>query len=288
MRQSNSYIIFFSIGLTVVLGGLLALAATALKPAQQASVKLDTQKQILSAVMDIQSLEPAQVEKVYADQIASLIINAQGEEVTTNAKGETVQAEKVDIRKEFKKISNASKLSAEAAELEAAGNAEKAKAKKDEAAALMSEVLLPVFRFKPSADAADFTAYILPTYGNGLWNNIWGYVALKSDMNTIAGISLDHVGETPGLGARITEGEVQSRYEGKTIYDNGKLVSVTMVKGENNTGLNEHQVDGMSGATLTANGVNAMLQLYLQSYQPYLEKVKGGAEAPKTGMAIAE
>lgn len=288
MRQSNSYIIIFSIALTVVLGGLLALAATALKPAQKESVKLDTQKQILSAVMDIKSLAGEEVDSVYQAQISSLIVNYKGEEITTNAAGETIEAEKVDIRKEFKKVSSAKKLYVEAAELEESGKAEEAKAKKAEAESIMQNVLLPVFRFKPSADATDFTAYILPTYGNGLWNNIWGFLALQGDMNTIEGISLDHVGETPGLGARITESEVQSRYEGKKIYNEGKLVSVTMVKGEGNTDLGEHRVDGMSGATLTANGVNAMLEVYLESYQPYIEKLKGAGSAPKTGMAIAE
>ena len=74
---------------------------------------------------------------------------------------------------------------------------------------------------------------VLPVFGYGLWNNIWGFVALESDLNTIQGVKFQHAGETPGLGARIeSDQEVQDRYKGKTIYEDGKLVSVTMMKGE--------------------------------------------------------
>ena len=151
----------------------------------------------------------------------------------------------------------------------------------------MQEVLLPVFCYKEDESSDQISAYILPTYGNGLWNNIWGYIALEQDLKTIKGVSFDHVGETPGLGARITDKEIQSRYEGTQIYDGGQLVSVTMVKGEGNTGLNEHQVDGMSGATLTADGINIMLMLYFERYEPYLNRIAENAPAKANGVALA-
>jgi Na+-transporting NADH:ubiquinone oxidoreductase subunit C len=113
-------------------------------------------------------------------------------------------------------------------------------------------------------------------YGYGLWNDIWGFIALESDMNTIRGVKFDHKGETPGLGARIqSDAELQDRYKGKSIYEGEKLVSVTMMKGEGNDYSNDkHKVDGMSGATLTAKGVNNMLSDYLSSYESYLKKKK--------------
>jgi Na+-transporting NADH:ubiquinone oxidoreductase subunit C len=117
----------------------------------------------------------------------------------------------------------------------------------------------------------------LPVYGYGLWNNIWGFVALKSDFKTVQGVKFQHAAETPGLGARIeSDDEVQNRYKGKSIYDGDKLVSVTMMKGEGNDySENPHRVDGLSGATLTAKGVNNMLLEYFQAYQNYINKKKG-------------
>ena len=77
------------------------------------------------------------------------------------------------------------------------------------------------------------------------------------------------------MGARITEANVQQRYVGKKIFnEQGELVSVMMLKGEGNTGLDNHQVDGMSGATITGKGVNAMLEDYLAYYLAFIEKTK--------------
>ena len=131
--------------------------------------------------------------------------------------------------------------------------------------------LYPVFKYSSESEES----YILPVFGAGLWDAIWGFVALAPDLETIQGVSFDHRGETPGLGARITSDEVQSRYRGKELYnDQGELVSVTMVKSENTpeSALGPHKVDGMAGATLTANGVNAMIENYIGYYQNYFEK----------------
>ena len=101
-------------------------------------------------------------------------------------------------------------------------------------------------------------------------------MALDSQLETVIGISFGHKAETPGLGARISDDPIVSeRFEGKKIYDtSGKLVSVSMVKGEKGAALDDHHVDGMSGATLTGNGVNKMLLEYLNCYESYFKKVK--------------
>jgi len=98
-------------------------------------------------------------------------------------------------------------------------------------------------------------------------------VALKTDLNTIAGITLAHASETPGLGARITEGKVQERYIDKKIFDeSGALIAVMMQKGEGkNYDSDAHKVDGMSGATITGNGVNTMLKSYMGCYEAYIK-----------------
>lgn len=241
MRQSNTYILGFTAIMTLIIGGTLSLANQVLKPAQLKSIELDTKIQILSAVVEVKRGDD--IIGLYASSIESMVVDHQGEEISTDQKGNPIEAEKVNVLRNFKKNSD--------------------------------EREYPVYKYKD--ESGQVAAYIFPVYGNGLWNNIYGYVALESDMNTIKGVSYGHVGETPGLGARISDIEVQQRYVGKKIFDDdNKLVSVTMVKGEKGDPslYGPHQVDGMSGATLTANGVNEMLDSYLNDYKAFIEVTK--------------
>ncbi len=134
--------------------------------------------------------------------------------------------------------------------------------------------LLPVYEFRNDSNKVEYA--VMPVYGYGLWNNIWGFVAVKSDFNTIQGVKFQHAGETPGLGARIESEEIQERFKGKSIFEHGTLTAVTIQKGEGiDYSNNAHKVDGMSGATLTGKGVNNMLKDYLACYENYLKKNAG-------------
>ncbi len=235
MRQSNTYVILFSVILTIVLGGLLSLTSVGLKPLQDKQVELDTKKRILGAVVELdQTLTPEEILAMYDKRVNSKLVDIDGN-VIENAE---VTAEKIDIGKNHK-------LDPE-------------------------DRMYPVFEY--SNENGELEAYILPMFGSGLWDWISGFIAMDKDLNTVKGIAFDHKQETPGLGARITEEGVKSRYKGKEIYEGSELVSITMVKGEGNDGLNEHQVDGMSGATMTAVGVNNMLEHYLSCYQAFFDK----------------
>ncbi len=133
--------------------------------------------------------------------------------------------------------------------------------------------LLPVYEF--SNESGQVESVVMPVFGYGLWNNIWGFISLESDFNTIKGVKFAHAGETPGLGARIDSDEIQVRYKSKSIFDGDQVASITMMKGEGmDYSDDKHKVDGMSGATLTAKGVNNMLQDYFVCYQNYLKKNK--------------
>lgn len=248
MRQSNTYIIIFTAILTTIVGGLLSLANTVLGPAQKRSIELDTKSQILSAVMEIKKGDD--VLDIYKQRITSLVVDFNGNEIDVDEKGKPIIAEDVNILKNFKKDLEARQY--------------------------------PVFKFMNADDSTKMDAYILPLYGNGLWDKIWGFVALDKDFESIAGISFAHKQETPGLGARISDSEFEMRFVGKRIYNEQRnLVSVTIQKGEKGGGEKSikafedepHKVDGMSGATLTAKGVNAMLKNYLTAYQGYMKKM---------------
>lgn len=116
------------------------------------------------------------------------------------------------------------------------------------------------------------TYYIVPLYGTGLWDAIWGYVALEADENTIKGAKFDHAGETPGLGAEIKEVWFGQQYTGKKILDDaGDFVSVAAVKGGAPVG-DIHGVDGISGGTITSDAVTDMMKERLSHYLPYFKK----------------
>jgi len=227
--------------MTVVIGGILSFTSQVLAPAQKKSVELDTKQSILSAVMQLKKGDDAL--GIYSKRIQSLVVDIEGNLIEKNKKGNAIVAEDVNILKNYKK---------EAATRE-----------------------YPVYQYMSTIDSTKIEAYILPLYGAGLWNAIYGYVALENDLNTIKGVSFGHVGETPGLGARIASVEIQDRYKGKTIFDeNGNLISVKMLKGEvkDPSLFGTHEVDGMSGSTLTAKGLNAMIKDYLGCYESFIKK----------------
>ena len=115
--------------------------------------------------------------------------------------------------------------------------------------------------------------YILPMRGKGLWDAIWGYIALENDMSTIYGAVFDHKSETPGLGAEISLSWFEEPFIGKTIYDGDEFVSVKVIKG----GAKEddmHGVDGISGGTITSDGVTDMLAERLNQYVPFFETLR--------------
>ena len=233
MRQSNLYIILYAAAITVVCGGALAFASQALKPMQDANVELERKHNILATIMELKKGDD--INAIYAAKVKESVITFDG-----NVK-EGVKAVDVDIAKEYKKNPK--------------------------------DRLLPVYEFRSESDSTKIENVVLPLYGFGLWNDIWGFVAFKSDLNTIQGVKLQHKGETPGLGARIESEEIQARFKGKSVFDHNELKSVAIQKGEGNDYSSDpHKVDGMSGATLTGKGVNNMFVDYLTCYKNYLQK----------------
>jgi len=130
---------------------------------------------------------------------------------------------------------------------------------------------LPLYVYKAD-DGNSF--YILSVRGNGLWDEIWGCIALEKDLSTVVGASFDHKGETPGLGAEIKDNPAFSRqFKGTKIFDaDGNYTSINVRKGGAKD--RTHEVDGISGATVTADGVGEMLYRGIKYYQPYFNKIK--------------
>ncbi len=240
MRQSNLYIVLYTAALTVVCGVLLAVAAEGLKPRQQANIELEQKRSILATVLNLE--KGADVAGIYEKRVKAYVVKPDGSVASD------VKAEDVVLVDEYKKPAD--------------------------------QRLLPVYEIVSEADPNKTDFYVLPVYGYGLWNNIWGFVSLKGDLNTINGVRYEHAGETPGLGARIATEEVQQRYVGKKISDGNNIVAVQMMKGEGNDYSDSpHKVDGMSGATITAKGLNNMLTEYLKAYENFFKTKSSNRQA---------
>jgi len=247
--HSTNYIIRFTIVMTVIVAFVLALMVSGLKDVHSENEAVYNKKGILSAVAaqlgkDIPAMSNAEVQEVFNKQIEQKVINTKGEELSPEqvkaaTGGVATTAEQLDLAKE---------------------------AKKPEA-----EKLLPVFIFTDD-DGKKYT--IVYARGKGLWDEIWGYIALDSDMNTVAGQAFDHKGETPGLGAEIKDNKNwYGQFTGKKFYNsNGEYTSIAVVKG----GIKDasHQVDAISGATITGKGVDDMLKKGIRYYEPYFMKNK--------------
>lgn len=123
---------------------------------------------------------------------------------------------------------------------------------------------LPLYVAKVNND----TIYVVPLYGRGLWGGISGYLALKKDFDTVYGAYFTHESETVGLGARIVEEEFQDKFKNKKAFADSTFQKVALSLSKKVED-KEHQVDAITGATLTSNGVSEMFLSSLQPYQKY-------------------
>ncbi len=119
---------------------------------------------------------------------------------------------------------------------------------------------------------------VLPVRGKGLWSTMYAYVAVDADLTTINGISFYEHGETPGLGGEIENRSWQDGWQGKKLYDQNREMKLKVVKGTVAPGSEQapYQIDGLSGATLTANGVSRLMEFWFgeHGFKPYFSQLK--------------
>ncbi|MCB0658133.1 MAG: NADH:ubiquinone reductase (Na(+)-transporting) subunit C [Saprospiraceae bacterium] len=246
--HNTRYTLIFTLVLTIVSATILSLLFFGTKDRADLAAKIFEKRAILSSVgtlldKDVSQMTDQEVLDIFKNQVEQEAVDAQGNVVEsakiTQSGYNGGLPEDIEMAKERKKPED--------------------------------QRIYPVYIFSANGEKV----YILSVRGNGLWDEIWGNVAVKSDFNTIVGASFDHKGETPGLGAEIKDNPAFSaRFRGKELYDNqGQYTSVAVVKG----GVKDpdHQVDGISGATITSNGVTEMLYRGLKEYEPFFNKEKG-------------
>ncbi|MGA1030348.1 MAG: Na(+)-translocating NADH-quinone reductase subunit C [Flavobacteriaceae bacterium] len=231
-RDSNLYTFIFAAVMVFVVASVLAFTATSLKDLQAENVRLEKMQNILATIGIETDREKA--EGLYKQYVV--------EELALKNDGSvdaTVNAFEVKLNTELKKG--------------------------------ISEQRFPLY----VAKVAEETFYIVPLRGAGLWDAIWGYIALQEDNNTIKGAVFDHKGETAGLGAEITQKWFQDRFIGeKILAQDGSLKGIAVSKTNNDpNGMDkeDHEVDAISGATITGDGVTDMIIERLTHYMPYFQ-----------------
>lgn len=229
--NSNGYTIFFAIASTLFVAVLLSGLSTGLKERQAEQVLLDTKYNILNSVSDADKIT---TNELFDKNIESVVVDGNGKVKT--------DADALDLVRNLKKELDKSDKSAQR---------------------------FPLFVYSGGKEKE----YIIPLFGAGLWDAIGGYVALEKDFNTIAGTVFTHVGETPGLGAEISKDWFQDQFVGERLMDGNSFKSVAVLKGKNNVQAKEskYAVDGISGATITGDGVDAMLKKCLANYLSYFK-----------------
>ncbi len=245
--EKNSYTVIFAIAMVVVVGSLLAFTASSLKEKIAANKKTEKQQNILFAMGVTDANDPNAF--VPAKEAEALFQKYVGDDkyIITGAKAEkTEEAFAIEVKKESDKV------------------------KQD----ATYQRKMPLFIGKK--DGEEF--YIIPMRGNGLWDAIWGYVSLDKEFKKVKGAFFDHKGETPGLGANIKEAYFRDDFIGESILDAaGNYKGITVKKGNadpKNVDKNDNEVDAMAGATITGDGVTAMVKKGIKMYQPYFETLK--------------
>jgi len=240
--MSTKYIYIFALIMTVVVALLLAGSKVVLDPIAKKNEDIFNKRQILEAIAVPLEKAGKPLADLTNEEVLG-IFDKQVEQAVVMADGELVEGKKaieVDMAKERKEPENLREY--------------------------------PVYEV--ALDGKSY--YIFSVRGTGLWDAIWGNIALQEDMNTVAGVSFDHAGETPGLGAEIKDNaKWKSQFVGKKIYKGDKYVSINVRKGGAID--KAHEVDGLSGATVTADGVTDMLYSGLKAYEPYMESATKGA-----------
>ena len=157
--------------------------------------------------------------------------------------------------------------------IKAASNAELSNivpSKLDIAIIKRQEKIAPVYVWLD--ETSNIEKIVLPIRGYGLWGTLYGYLSLGPDLNSVMGIEYYEHKETPGLGGEVDNPNWKSGWQGKKIYNSEGSVSLKVVKGVSK---DDYEIDGMSGATITSNGVTNMINFWLgdQGYGPIIKKL---------------
>jgi Na+-transporting NADH:ubiquinone oxidoreductase subunit C len=261
--DKNGYTIIFAVAMVVVVGSLLAFTASYLKPAITENERIEKQQNILYALGVNGNEGDGDITFVSTTEVAELFKTKVSEQLVLESKDGKIVSQMT--RQEFMDSKDEGK----------GKEPYLIDVKKQQANAKAGDSrFLPLFVGKSEKGE---TYYVAPIRGKGLWDAIWGYVALDSDM-IVRGAFFDHAGETPGLGANIKQRYFMDDFEGEHLLtESGAFKGITVAKGNadpKNIDKTDYEVDALAGATITGDGVAAMIKADLKLYLPYFQTLK--------------
>jgi Na+-transporting NADH:ubiquinone oxidoreductase subunit C len=242
--EKNTYTVLFAVGMVLVVGAILAYLASTFRPIIQENERLEKQQNILYTMGVNNNTEGAanfvsteEAPKLFEKYITKQLVIEDGQVK------EDKEAYLIDVKKEQTR-------------------AKEGKTRR-----------LPLFIGEKDGK----TFYIAPIRGKGLWDAIWGYVAMDKDM-VVQGVYFDHKGETPGLGANIKQRYFMDDFYGERLLtEAGVFKGITVSKSNadpTNEDKDDYEVDAIAGATITGDGVSAMIKKDLRLYVPYFKQIK--------------
>jgi len=238
----------------VVCSVFVSTTAVMLKPLQDENKRLDMRKNILIAAgLYDEDSKKSEINSLF-EQIDSKVIDlATGEYV------DNVNPEEFDQRKAAKDPKQSKKIDS-----------------KEDIAGIKRRSDRRIVYFKRDGDKVE--RVILPVYGKGLWSTMYGFIALDSDLNTVKSFGFYDQAETPGLGGEVDSDKFKKNWVDKKAFDEQGAPVIAVIKGTvDKTNPNAvHQIDGISGATITCDGVSRLVQFWLgeKGYGKFLEKLQ--------------
>jgi Na+-transporting NADH:ubiquinone oxidoreductase subunit C len=239
-----------AIALCLVCSVLVSTAAVVLKPLQQANKAADIKKNILGVTGLL--AEDTDINEAYKQFEVKLIDLATGEYADIDPAGYDQRKAAGDPKQSI----------ALTGEQDIAGIGRRAN-------------YAPVYILK---EGEAVKQVVLPVHGYGLWSTLYGFISLESDFNTIRGLQFYEHAETPGLGGEVDNPKWRKSWKGKAVFDEQGQLKIHVIRGSVDYSLAEakHQIDGLSGATLTSNGVTNLVRFWLgeDGFGPYLQNMR--------------
>jgi len=237
--------------LCIVCSVLVSTFAVKLRPLQIKNQELDVKKNILSAAGLLkEGLSASEIEEGYSNNIEELLVDF-----------ETGQRASGDIKSfDMNAASKITDMSIEIPKgIDKAGLGRRSKKAK-------------IYLIKKDQL---IEGVILPISSKGLWSTMLGFLALEKDLKTVKGFAYYSHGETPGLGGEVDNPKWKKQWVGKQVYDASQSPKVRLAK---NGASNEYEVDALSGATITSQGIETSFGYWLgdHAYKKILNNIASG------------